>query len=289
MWKEILELFLKFFKELSDEKKETKVVATTLKKELLKYGSKNAELVKYAKKRLLAHGFGGLTLSNGNFLETMELTVKKFQKAKGLTADGVIGPKTWQALEEDVSNYVPPKTKDHMEFFEKYKGKKETDSVFNKFMSTFWPKFYNPKTIIGIAAAWCGIFAYATFDSAGYKDLPKNYIAAIAWDGYGHEVNWRQDGIARGAAVRINSSGNCKSSSGNHITMANGDCTAKDLTKSDATIGGAGGNQNNSVKVSIYKMKNVCYVGWPKEKGLPPKVTKSNNCTGTGSTDESTR
>ncbi len=110
MWKEIFEYFMQFFKELGEEKKETKVVATTLKKELLKYGSKNAELVKYAKKRLLAHGFGGLTLSNGNFLETMELTVKKFQKAKGLTADGVIGPKTWQALEEDVSNYVPPKT-----------------------------------------------------------------------------------------------------------------------------------------------------------------------------------
>lgn len=289
MWKEIFESFLKFFKELSDEKKETKVVATTLKKELLKYGSKNAELVKYAKKRLAAHGFGGLTLSNGNFLETMELTVKKFQKAKGLTADGVIGPKTWQALEEDVSNYVPPKTKDHMEFFETHKGKKETDSVFNKFMSTFWPKTYNPKTIAGSAAAWCGLFVFAALSTFGYKNLPTGYIAAISWDGYGYEVNYKQDGIARGAVIRINSSGNCKSSSGNHVTFANGDCTAQDLTKANATIGGGGGNQSNAVKVSIYKMANVCYVGWPKEKGLPPKVTKSNNCTGTGPTNESTR
>lgn len=288
MWKEILELFLKFFKELSEEKKETKVVATTLKKELLKYGSKNAELVKYAKKRLLAHGFGGLTLSNGNFLETMELTVKKFQKAKGLTADGQIGPKTWAELEKDASSQ-PTKTKDHMEFFEKYKGKKETDSVFNKFMSTFWPKSYNPKTIVGSAAAWCGVFVFAALTTFGYKNLPKNYIAAISWDGYGHKVDWKKDGIARGAVIRINSAGNCKSSSGNHVTFANGDCTAQDLTKANATIGGAGGNQSSMTKVSIYKMANVCYVGWPKEKGLPPKVTKSNNCTGTGPTNESTR
>lgn len=287
MWKEILEYFMQFFKELSDERKETKVVAKTLKKELLKYGSKNSELVKYAKKRLLAHGFGGLTLSNGNFLETMELTVKKFQKAKGLNADGVIGPKTWVELEKDP--ITQPKTKDYMDFFETHKGKKETDSVFNKFMYTFWPKTYNPKTIAGSAAAWCGVFVFAALSTYGYKNLPTGYIAAISWDGYGHKVDWKKDGIARGAVIRINSSGNCKSSSGNHVTFANGDCAAQDLTKANATIGGAGGNQNNQTKVSIYKMANVCYVGWPKEKGLPPKVTKSVNCTGTGSTNESTR
>lgn len=287
MWKEIFEYFMQFFRELSEEKKETKIVATTLKKELLKYGSKNAELVKYAKKRLLAHGFGGLTLSNGNFLETMELTVKKFQKAKGLTADGQIGPKTWQALEADPT--TQPKTKDHMEFFENHKGKTESNSVFNKFMSTFWPKTYNPKTITGTAAAWCGVFVFAALTTFGYKNLPTGYIAAIAWDNYGYAVNYKSDGFERGDIIRTNSSGNCKSSSGNHVTFANGYCTAADLNKPDATFGGAGGNQSNSVKVSIYKVKNICYVGRPKEKGKPVKVTKSLNCTGTGPTNESTR
>ena len=236
---------------------------------LIKYDSKNAEAVKYAKKRLNAHGFGPLDESNPNFLGQMLLKVKAFQKVKGLSSDGEIRPKTWAELNKEP---VKSDSKDYMQFFETHKGKTEHQSVFNKFMSTFWPKTYNPKTIAGSAAAWCGVFVFAALSTYGYKNLPTGYIAAISWDKYGYAVNWKEDGIAMGAVIRINSSGNCKSSSGNHVTFANGYCTAKDLTKAGATIGGAGGNQSDSVKVSIYKMANVCYVGWPKEKGLPPKV-----------------
>ena len=287
MLKELFQAFLDFFKELFEENKKEKVVVAEIKTYgLIKYNSKNAQAVKYAKKRLNAHGFGPLDEYNPNFLGQMLLKVKAFQKAKGLTSDGEIGPKTWAELNKEP---VKSDSKDYMQFFETHKGKTEHQSVFNKFMSTFWPKTYNPKTIAGSAAAWCGVFVFAALSTYGYKNLPTGYIAAISWDKYGYAVNWKEDGIARGAVIRINSSGNCKSSSGNHVTFANGYCTAKDLTKAGATIGGAGGNQSDSVKVSIYRMANVCYVGWPKEKGLPPKVTKSVNCTGTGPTNESTR
>lgn len=281
--KTIFQRFIEFLKEFLEEK-ESPIMAEAKKYGLIKYGSTNVDAIKYAKKRLNLHGFGPLDESNPNFLGSMQLKVKAFQKSKGLSSDGEIGDKTWPELEKE-----PVKSKDHMEFFETHKGKTEHQSVFNKFMSTFWPKSYNPKTIAGSAAAWCGVFAFAALSTYGYQNLPKNYIAAIGWDGYGYEVNWKEDGIARGAAVRLNSSGNCKSSSGNHITFANGYCTAKDLTKAGATIGGAGGNQGDSVKISIYKVKNICYVGWPKEKGKPPKVPTSINCTGSGSTNESTR
>lgn len=279
--------FIKLFLEaLFGTKKEKVVVAEAKVYDLIKYDSKNAEAVKYAKKRLNAHGFGPLDESNPNFLGMMQLKVKAFQKAKGLSSDGEIGPKTWAELNKEPVKFD---SKDYMQFFEEHKGKTEHQPAFDKFMSSFWPKSYNPKTIKGKTAAWCGVFVFASLITYGYKNLPENYIAAISWDNYGYTVNYKQDGIPKSAVVRLNSSGNCKSSSGNHVTFANGDCTAQDLNKANATLGGAGGNQGDSVKVSIYKVKNICHVGWPKEKGLPPKVTKSVNCTGTGSTNESTR
>ena len=138
----MLEFIKLFLEALFGTKKEKVVVAETKVYGLIKYDSKNAEAVKYAKKRLNVHGFGPLDESNPNFLGQMLLKVKAFQKAKGLSSDGEIGPKTWAELNKEP---VKSDSKDYMQFFETHKGKKETDSVFNKFMSTFWPKTYNPK------------------------------------------------------------------------------------------------------------------------------------------------
>lgn len=280
--------FLKILLErLFGTKVEEKKEETPMTYKLLKYGMKD-EQVKLLKKRLNLHGLGpSLDESNDSFGAKTQLAVKAFQKAKGLESDSVVFTKTWAELMKEPVKVEA--TKDHMKFFETHKGKTESNSVFNKFMSTFWPKTYNPKTITGSAAAWCGVFVFAALTTFGYQNLPKGYIAAISWDGYGYAVNYKVDGFERGDVVRINSSGNCKSSSGNHVTFVNGYCTAADLNKPDATFGGAGGNQSNAVKVSIYKVKNICYVGKPKEKGKPVKVTKSLNCTGTGPTNESTR
>ena len=64
---------------------------------LLKYGCRGED-VKQLKAALLAKGYGGLTLTNGNFYGTTRGVVKKFQRENGLTVDGIVGANTYTAL-----------------------------------------------------------------------------------------------------------------------------------------------------------------------------------------------
>lgn len=285
----MLEFIKLFLEALFGTKKETVVVAETKTYGLTKYESKDAEAVKYAKKRLNAHGFGPLNESNPNFLGQMELKVKAFQKAKGLTVDGKIGPKTWAELNKEPVKSETPAKLPWMVAARKMIGKKETDPTFNKEMSKKWSLFgMNLGTIAESWAAWCGLFVAVVLASVGIKHQSDGALARN-WGKYGTVIEYKVNGIPEGAIVWINSSANCKSSSGNHVTFANGSCSVTDVNKAGATFGGLGGNQSNSVKVSIYKVANICGVRWPVGQGQPPKVTKSVNCTGTGSTNESTR
>lgn len=65
---------------------------------LLKYGCRGDD-VKELKKALKAKGYGGLTLTNGNFYASTRSVVKAFQRDNGLSIDGVAGPKTYAALD----------------------------------------------------------------------------------------------------------------------------------------------------------------------------------------------
>ena len=65
---------------------------------LLKYGCVGDD-VKELKKALAAKGYGGLTLTNGNFYGSTRTKVKAFQRDHGLSVDGVAGPKTYAALD----------------------------------------------------------------------------------------------------------------------------------------------------------------------------------------------
>lgn len=234
--------------------------------------------------------FGGMT----------ETEIASIQKENKLAGSGVIGPKTLEILGLQVSNETPdPGQKQNTSWFsegKKHSGKVETNAAFQTYMNPFWGKSGLPnfKGLVGSARAWCGLFLFMCFFVAGYQ-TPKNAFRAKAWDTFGQAIDWKTNGIPQGATLRINSSGNCTSDSGNHVTMSNGDCVASDLTKSGATIDGFGGNQGNAVKVSTYSMKNVCSVRWPdldlkgNKVQLPQKVTQSKNCTSKGSTTESTR
>lgn len=229
-------------------------------------------------------------------------------QGENLSVDGDPGPKTQAALakydvEIDVrkKTETPPPPVQSGEFknpayeqAKKYDGKKETDKAFGAWLSGYWKKVGLPgyKTIIGSSFAWCALFFFAMNSDTGQDVIASAGAKKIGQSGY--EINWKQNGIPQGAGVWKNSS-SCSSSSGNHITWADGDCTPEELAKPKATWAGFGGNQADAVKRSIYCAKGdcgssrdvICRVFW-HEKTLPPKVTKSKNCTGTP-TQESTR
>jgi len=171
----------------------------------------------------------------------------------------------------------------------KYEGKKETDSKFGAWLSSFWKLAGLPhyKTIIGASFAWCGLFILAMNTEVGLKAI-KGAAGARNWAAYGQSIDWKAHGVPRGAVMQINGNGKCGSGSGNHVTFADGDCAADDLKKAGATVPGFGGNQGNQVKRSNYPVAHLCAVRWPDEIPLPPPVRKSVGCGGAAS-GESTR
>ena len=186
---------------------------------------------------------------------------------------------------------LPPKIPQNPAYLEakKYLGKKETGSAFNKWLSGFWKivGLPNYKTIIGASFAWCGLFI-AVMNSEVGQEWIKNGAGARNWAKYGQEVNWKRDGIPQGAVVHVNSK-SCSSGSGNHVTFADGACTAEYLATKGAVVPGLGGNQGNSVKRSYYSAEKVCAVRWPKELPLPPSVKVNVSCGSGSASSESTR
>lgn len=235
---------------------------------------------------------------DGDFGDLTERALIKIQQKAGLPGSGKIGPVTLKLLnlEIDTVTNSPQVVADWLKEAKKHEGKGEHDSAFVKFMAGFWAKIGLPqfKTIIGSKFAWCALFTFVMLHLSGYDTTGLN-AAAISTDRFGQAINWRADGIPQGALIRINGKGDCKGYAGNHVTFANGSCTAEDLLKPSATISGYGGNQGDKAKISSYSVSKICAVRYPKLKlsgekvPLPPKVLKSVNCSNGKSDNESTR
>lgn len=188
----------------------------------------------------------------------------------------------------------------------KHEGKKETDKTFSAYVSTFWKKVGLPnyKTIAGSTFAWCAIWIGIMNSEVGQVYMVKSGAAAISYDKYGVGIDWKQNGIPRGAVIRTNSNKDCSSSKGNHVTFAHGDCAVQDIIEmvknsqgvyvpsgklKNVSFIGYGGNQSDQVKASSYSIDKICSVRWPEEIQKPGKITKSINCAGAKDTSEGTR
>lgn len=234
--------------------------------------------------------------------------IKKLQsllnkEGEKLMVDGVAGSLTRAALEKyDVDLVLTAKAPqqsaplnvphaDNPAYIEgkKYVGKSEYDSKFNAFLSGFWKLVGVPsyKTIIGSTFAWCGLFIFAMNTEVGQKAI-SGAAGARNWATYGQKIDYKKNGIPKGAVVHINHASNCSSGSDNHVTFADGDCTAEEINRSGASFPGFGGNQGDRVTRSNYPVNDICEVRWPSEIALPGPITKSIGCTGSSSS-ESTR
>ena len=174
----------------------------------------------------------------------------------------------------------PRPTNPAYEEAKKHADKKETDKTFGAWLSSFWARAgLSLKTIVGASAAWCGLFVFVMNTEVGQQSI-KYFPLARNWAKYGQAIDWKKNGIPRGAVMHLNHSGNCSAGSGNHVTFADGDCAPQDLALKGATVPGFGGNQDNTVKRSNYAVKEVCAVRWPLEIPLPGPITKSVDCSG---------
>lgn len=236
---------------------------------------------------------GGALDVDGRFGPLTEAAVMGFQRKHGLASTGIVDDKTWVALglkgnDSSTSKTPPP----WYVYARKFLGKKESDPDFNKWMSSKWPLLgLDLKTIAKSYAAWCGLAMAVALSGVGL-DYQHNGALARKWSSFGTEINWRVDGIPQGAVVQINHNLVCRDgSSGNHVSQANGDCSAADLMKPGATITLYGGNQGNSWKESDFSVKEICAVRWPKDVAdypKPPPVVTSKNCS-TKNTGDSTQ
>lgn len=298
--KSILEFILKIIAPSSDDKsfsvaidvlKKTNPQAASSPRRVLRKDM-SGEDVKSLQVALKELGFfTGTPL--GNFGPLTEEAVLRFQKNAKIEADGVVGPKTWAALEEALMAHQNTPTAPSLPWMDEAKkmlGKKETDPKFNKYMTAKWSLFgMNLPNITESWTAWCGLFV-ATCLSLGGLAYQADGSLARNWQKYGSAIDYKTQGIPYGAVVWINNKGDCKSSSNNHVTFANGDCTPADVSKPGATFGGLGGNQGNMVKVSGYSMSKICAVRWPLFKWKPElPVKKSKGCSALEVRDESTR
>lgn len=260
---------------------------------LLKLGSRGDD-VKRLKRILNKFGYG-LNVENPNFLTATEAAVKAFQGKNNLKPDGEVGPATWPVLLKAEAEPVNGATLDKqapppwITEARKYEGQKESSSKLAAVMVPLWAKLFGRNLNSIQKYAWCGLAVAAGLAWAGLP-VQKGGEMAKAWANYGVAIDYKKNGTPEGAIVGINNKGDCKNSANNHVSYADGYCTAADLLKKGGTIALYGGNQGNMWKDSNYSAAKICFVRWPAQWKFPAPVTKSVGCHG-GKEDkgESTR
>lgn len=228
--------------------------------------------------------------------EIKKLQLELNRLGAGLSVDGIYGPKTKAAEAKYLGKAeAPSKPKRRgaywMATINAMMGMREGDKKLQAILVPYWKSLYGLAyyTLVGTVFAWCGLQVGYVYKVNGFH-VPKRGAAAKTWgtSESGIPINWKRDGIPYGATLHIDHQCDCKGG-GNHVGFAAGDCAPQDLKSGSFTL--RGGNQGNRVKDSNFKVCEICAVHWADRdpNNPPPKITKSKNCRGGGSSGESTR
>lgn len=146
------------------------------------------------------------------------------------------------------------------DWFVQRKGWNEKNDANDKELSKGWKIVgLNYTNIDGASHAWCGMSLATALHNNGYK-IPHGAAGAAHWDGYGTLIDWKKDGIPKGAIVRIE-----HAKGGAHVTTA-----YRDHKPGEDILDALGGNQGDSIKVSRFDVSGnkhghdeIKWVCWP--------------------------
>lgn len=214
------------------------------------------------------NALGSKLTVDGNFGEVTQVRVIVFQKSRGLTADGIVGPITQSEIAKALievaqkSKGQPVKTvpvssgsTPWRQWFLDRLGWTEFDH--DKELSEGWKYTNVPsyKTVIGSIYAWCAMSLDTALAVNGYKY--SHDAAAISFIGVGTSVDWKSIGIPLAAFVVIE-----HATGGHHVTTANRTHKAGEMV-----LEALGGNQNNEICVETFDVSpghhKILYVGYP--------------------------
>lgn len=217
------------------------------------------------------NALGSKLTVDGNFGEVTQVRVIVFQKSRGLTADGIVGPITQSEIAKALievaqkSKGQPVKTvpvssgsTPWRQWFLDRLGWTEFDH--DKELSQGWQytNVPNYKTVVGSVYAWCAESLGLALIVNGYTS--SHDASALSYVTYGTEVLYLKSGIPMGAIVVIE-----HASGGHHVTTANRDHKVGELV-----VEGLGGNQDNEICVEkfvidpkVQEHHKVLAVRWP--------------------------
>jgi uncharacterized protein (TIGR02594 family) len=243
---------------------------------VLKKGSKGAEVIRL---QILLNGALNphtKIVNDGDFGKATEAAVIAFQKSKGLTADGVVGPVTWKSLGVDTqkSTSVDAKEVNGPLWYQIAVAEKGVSEIAG---TTHNQRIieYHATTTLGAKTdeiPWCSSFVNWVMNQAGIKGT--NNALAKSWATWGFESSFPRVGDVV-VIKRKNKSSDAStgSSTGYHVGFY--------VFSNASIISVFGGNQGNKVKQSNFSRNRydviayrrpAAYIGLPLQQKASPML-----------------